>query len=232
MSLKWSEMSGKRVRAIIVEGFGTLFLSFFILGASLSFGTEQNIVTLFLIAIMSAIVLAILTVILLPLSGALLNPLLVLWAIFRKDLSLLLGAGVIVLQFAAALLGAFLANYFFSTKSLEISNVASLEFSQYLLALIFAFGLVFIVASIRKLDFNANAAFLLPGWLFISIIFSEGTSTANPALTVARIFSEGVLEINLMSALFITAAEIIGAFTAFLVAIYIYGYKLKKIKLT
>lgn len=224
-------MSGKRVRAIIVEGFGTVFLSLFVVGASLNFGMEQNITNLFLIAVMSAIVLAVLIVILLPLSGALLNPLLVLWAIFRKDLSLVLGVGVIVLQFVAALLGALAANYFFSTKSFEISRAANLEFSQYLLGFFLAFGLIFIVASIRKLDFNANAAFLLPGWLFISILFSEGTSTANPALTVARIFSEGILEINLMGALFLIFAEILGSLTAFLTVLYIYGYKLKRVKL-
>lgn len=224
-------MSGKRVKAIIVEGFGTVFLSLFVVGASLNFGMEQNITNLFLIAVMSAIVLAVLIVILLPLSGALLNPLLVLWAIFRKDLSLLLGVGVIVLQFVAALLGALAANYFFSTKSLEISKATNLEFSQYLLGFFLAFGLIFIVASIRKLDFNANAAFLLPGWLFISILFSEGTSTANPALTVARIFSEGILEINPMGALFMIFAEILGSLTAFLIVLYIYGYKLKRVKL-
>lgn len=223
-------MSGKRVKAIIVEGFGTVFLSLFVVGASLNFGAERNTTNLFLIAIMSAIVLAVLIVILLPISGALLNPLLVMWAVFRKDLSLLLGLGIIVLQFVAALLGALLANYFFSTSSLEISKAANLEYTQYLLGFLLAFGLIFIVASIRKLDFNANAAFLLPGWLFISIVFSEGASTANPALTVARIFSQGVLEINSTSALFMISAEVLGTFIAFFVAVYIYGYKLKRIK--
>ncbi len=223
-------MSQKRLKALIVELFGTLFLSLFVIGAGINFSQEQDDMNLFLIAIVSALLLAVLIVILLPLSGALLNPLLTMWAVFRKDLTLSLGLIVIFLQTMGAILGAFLANYFFADRSSVSVEQINYGLPNYILGFILAFGLIFIVASIRKLDFNGNSAFLVPGWLFVTVLLSQATSFANPAIEIARVFATGFLAFELSAAGFMILAEMLGAIAAALVAVYIYSYKFKKIK--
>jgi glycerol uptake facilitator-like aquaporin len=223
-------MSQKRVKALIVEFFGTLFLSLFIIGTAMSLNQDRTNLSLFLVAAVSSILLAVLIVILLPLSGALLNPLLVMWAIFRKDLTINLGLIVIFLQSVGAILGAYLANYFFATQiSLEVEKV-TYELPEYLISFLLSFGLIFIVASIRKLDFNGNSAFLIPAWLFATILLSGGTTFSNPSIEIARVFADGFLKFSASNAGLMILAEILGAITAAIVAVYIYGYKLKRIK--
>ncbi len=223
-------MSTKRLKALTVEFFGTLFLTFFVIGALVNFDTYSSPANLLLVAATSAIILAVLIVILLPISGALMNPLLVLWAIFRKDLSLALGSLVIFVQTIAALIGAGLATSLLSNKTMMISASENYDLQKYLIAFILSFGLIFIVASIRKLDFNGNSAFLIPGWLFISILISEGYVFANPAIDLGRMFTSGMSAISPTTFAVLTLVEIFGAVVAALAAVYIYGYKLKRIK--
>jgi len=223
-------LSTKRIKALTVEFFGTLFLTFFVIGALVNFDTYSSPANLLLVAATSAIILAVLIVILLPISGALMNPLLVLWAIFRKDLSVTLGALVIFVQTIAALIGASLASSLLSNQAVAISLSQKYDMQTYVVAFMLSFGLIFIVASIRKLDFNGNAAFLVPGWLFISILISEGYVFANPAIDLGRMFTNGMSAISPTTFSILTLVEVLGAIVAALAAVYIYGYKLKRIR--
>jgi glycerol uptake facilitator-like aquaporin len=223
-------LSTKRIKALTVEFFGTLFLTFFVIGALVNFDTYGSSANLLLVAATSAIILAVLIVILLPISGALMNPLLVLWAIFRKDLSVTLGMLVIFVQTLGALIGAVLANSLLSNQTMAISVSHTYDVQTYVVAFMLSFGLIFIVASIRKLDFNGNAAFLVPGWLFISILISQGYVFANPAIDLGRMFAASMSTIDPITFSILTLVEVLGAIVAALAAIYIYGYKLKRIR--
>lgn len=156
-----------------------------------------------------------------PVSGAHFNPVVSLVFSLRRELSLR-DLGVYVLaQILGALVGVIVAHLMFDMAPLAIGNHARTGPSQWLAEIVATFALVLtILGGVR----HAPAA--IP-WLVGLVItaaywFTASTSFANPAVTLARGFTQTFSGIALGHVPGFVVAEIVGATIAAAVAVALF----------
>ena len=138
--------------------------------------------------------LAVLIVVLAPVSGAHLNPLVTAadWALARRS-----GSGVpgrdalayMAAQTAGAVGGAVLANLMFALPAVSVSRTARSAPHLWLGELVATAGLVLVVFALARSGRGALAPVVVAGWIGAAYWATSSTSFANPAVTIGRAFS-------------------------------------------
>lgn len=146
-------------------------------------------------------------------SGAHFNPVVTLTECFRGGLSLKESGAYLPAQFSGALLGVAAANLMFDLPILFASAKAREGGSQLFSEFIATFGLL---AAIRLgARFRPDlVAVLVACYITAAYWFTSSTSFANPAVTLARAFSDTFAGINLKNVPLFIAAQFLGAFSA------------------
>jgi len=124
-----------------------------------------------------------------PLSGAHFNPLVTLAALVNRSMTAKEAAGYIAAQFIGALLGVVIAHAMFGLPLLQASTTLRSGGAQWLAEVVASFGLLTVIfLSVR----NAPQQVALNVGLYITAAywFTASTSFANPAVTLARSFSD------------------------------------------
>ena len=166
--------------------------------------------------IATVFVLYILITLLAPISGAHFNPLVSGIAYFRKDLSLSHAISFVFSQILGGACGAALANLMFKHPALEPSHHARTGSNLLLGEVIASAGLIFIIFLAIKQGIEKKIPRLVAAWIGAAYFFTSSTSFANPAVTIARSFTDSFSGIKLASVPAFIAAQIIGAILGYL----------------
>lgn len=148
-----------------------------------------------------------------PLSGAHFNPAVTLVFALRREISWRLAAGYVVAQLMGGVLGVWAAHAMFAEPILQVSTKLRDGPAQGLAEFVATFGLI--AAILGSIRFRPDATPLIVGLYITSAYwFTASTSFANPAVTVARSFSNTFAGIAPSSAPLFIVAQLAGAVVA------------------
>ena len=146
-------------------------------------------------------------------SGAHFNPFVSLAMFLRKKITGKLLIIYIPAQILGCLLGVMLANVFFEHNILELSTKNRDGFHIFLSEIIATFGLIFIIFATLK-DGKIIIAASVATYIMAGYWFTSSTSFANPAVAIARTFTDSFTGINYMNTPTYILAEFLGALIA------------------
>jgi len=162
-------------------------------------------VDLLINAIATVFVLGVLITIFGPISGAHFNPVVSLYFLFRKKLSTRDFIAFSLVQVSGAVLGTWFANAMFSHPTFEVSVHHRAVLGTFLGEVVATFGLLLVIAMKPQ-----SASLLVPAWIGAAYFFTSSTSFANPAVTIAREFTNSFSGIAPSSVLAFVAAQLLG----------------------
>ena len=146
-----------------------------------------------------------------PISGAHLNPYISLVDAALGRRSWLDAALYIPAQIAGCVAGAILANLMFGRAMVSISTTDRLTPSHFLSEIVATAGLILIVFLLARSGQQRLAPAAVGAYIGAAYLFTSSASFANPAITIARMFSNTFAGIAPSSALGFIAAQAIGA---------------------
>ena len=148
-------------------------------------------------------------------SGAHFHPFVSLAMFLRKKITGKLLIIYIPAQILGCVLGVMLANVFFEHNILELSTKNRDGFHIFLSEIIATFGLIFIIFATLK-DGKITIAASVATYIMAGYWFTSSTSFANPAVAIARTFTDSFTGINYLNTPTYILAEFLGA----LIAVY------------
>ena len=146
-------------------------------------------------------------------SGAHFNPVVTMTMYFTKKIKKDLIFTYISAQILGCLLGVMLANFMFDLPFIELSSKARPGFNIFIAEVIATFGLIFIIFGSLKNGTVAIAASVAT-YITAGYWFTSSTSFANPAVALARTFTDTFTGINYLNTPTYIVAEIIGGLLA------------------
>ena len=196
-----AEFVGTALLVCVVVGSG-------IMGANLS---VDNGVALLINTVSTVLALALLILVISPISGAHFNPAVSLVNVFSR-LQPAREAGVyIVAQTVGAIVGAVLANVMFDLAALQISERDRTSLGMLVGEVVATAGLIAIIGILSARKQTAIIPVAVAAWIGSAYFFTSSTSFANPAVTVGRMFSDTFAGIAPESVLPYIAAQLVGA---------------------
>lgn len=145
-----------------------------------------------------------------PISGAHLNPAVTLCMAAMKQQTPRSAAGYIVAQVAGGIAGAILANAMFELPPISWSVTARTGMAQSLSEAVATFGLVGVVIAVGRTR-AAITPLAVAAYIVAAYWFTASTSFANPAVTIARAFSDTFAGIRPSDVAGFVVAQAIGA---------------------
>ena len=208
-----------RWRRLLAEAVGTGLLVTVVVGSGIAAQRlSPSDVGLQLLQNSTATVfgLAVLILVLGPVSGAHFNPIVSLadWFVGRHSRTgLALGdvAAYSVAQVAGAVLGAVLANAMYGLAPVEISEHARASWTAGLAEVVATAGLIAVIFALARTGRGALAAWAVGAYIGSAYWFTSSTSFANPAVTIGRVFSDTFAGITPSSVPAFVAAQLVGA---------------------
>ncbi len=203
-------------RKLAAESLGTLLLLATVVGSGImaeNLADGNDALALLGNTLATGAILAVLITMLGPFSGAHFNPAVTVSFLLRREIGAKLAAAYVGVQVAGALAGAALAHLMFDLEVVQVSTRARTGFGQWLAEGVATFGLVATILATLKARPSAVAAMV---GLYISAgyWFTASTSFANPAVTVARSFTDTFSGIAPADAPAFIAAQFAGAAVA------------------
>lgn len=210
---------------LAAEFVGTAFLLTAILGggATASQLSDDPGVRLLIAALVTGFVLMVLIWSLGPVSGAHVNPCVTLMDVLLGGRPAREGAAYAAVQIAGGFLGAVLANVMFGLTAVSISETSRGGGGPFLGEVIAALGLMTVIfLTVRRGGFGLTYTAPAVG-LFIGAghFFTSSGAFANPAVTIARMFSDTYSGIAPASVPVFLAGQIVGTGLAFLLLRYV-----------
>jgi glycerol uptake facilitator-like aquaporin len=151
-----------------------------------------------------------------PVSGAHFNPVVsaVDWILGRTRGTGLRGADVAaytLVQVVGGIGGALLANTMFDLPAVQISDTARSGAGLWTGEIVATAGLIAVIVTLARTGRASLSAAAVAAWIGAAYWFTSSTSFANPAVTIARMFSDTFAGIDPASVLPFVLAQIIGA---------------------
>lgn len=205
------------LRKVIAETLGTAFLVMIVIGSGIM-GQNLSTDTLSILlanTIATGVGLTTLIWVFIAISGAHFNPAVTLVMLLRREMPAFDALGYIAAQFLGAMLGVIVVHAMFDLALLQSSSNYRGGVNLYLSEGIATFGLLMTILSVRQLSLLAVAPAV---GLYISAgyWFTASTSFANPAVTVARGFTDSFTGIDPAFILPFIGAQLIAAVAAML----------------
>lgn len=204
-----AEFVGTALLVSVVIGSG-------IMGANLS--SDMGVV-LIINALSTIFALALLIVVLGPISGAHFNPVVSLMQLFTRAQPLGESLTFIVSQVAGAITGAIVANVMFDLPALQFSTHDRVSPGMLLGEVIATAGLIALIGILVHRKQNALISIAVAAWIGSAYFFTSSTSFANPAVTVGRLFTDTFAGIASGSVLPFIGAQLVGAAIGVLIVI-------------
>ena len=202
-------------RRLLAEGLGTLLLVATVVGSGIMADALSNDVAISLLGntIATGAILYVLITIFGPVSGAHFNPAVSFVFYLRGDLAGGMTLLYMIVQVCGGILGTWAAHAMFEVPILQISTVDRSGFGNCISEIIATFGLVFVIFT--AISQNSKSIPMLVG-LYISAAywFTASTSFANPAVAIARSFSDTFAGIRPIELLMFIPAELCGAYVS------------------
>ena len=202
-------------RIFIGEFIGSAFLVMIIVGSGIM---AQNLTRDFAVMLLANTIatgagLFVLINSIANISGAHFNPVVTMTMYFTKKIKKDLIFTYISAQILGCLLGVMLANFMFDLPFIELSSKARPGFNIFIAEVIATFGLIFIIFGSLKNGTVAVAASVAT-YITAGYWFTSSTSFANPAVALARTFTDTFTGINYLNTPTYIVAEIIGGLLA------------------
>jgi glycerol uptake facilitator-like aquaporin len=179
-------------RRLVGEGLGTAFLLVAVVGSGIMaerLAGGNDAIALLANSLATGCALVALIVTFAPVSGAHFNPAVTVALAARGELKWADALPYIVVQFAAAILGVAAAHAMFGLPLLEWSQKARPGLGQMWAEFIATFGLLAIVLSCVAVRSRA-IPYAVAAYITGAYWFTSSTSFANPAVTIARTFTD------------------------------------------
>lgn len=145
-----------------------------------------------------------------PISGAHFNPAVTLVFILRREISARDGVAYVIAQIIGGLIGVWAAHVMFDTSVFQFSAKIRSGGAQWFAEGVATFGLVFTI--LATLKFKESAVPMAVGlYITAAYWFTASTSFANPAVTIARSFSDTFAGIRPLDAPLFIVAQLVGA---------------------
>jgi glycerol uptake facilitator-like aquaporin len=202
-----AEFAGTAVLVCVVVGSG-------IMGTNLS---DDLGVALIINTISTIFALALLILVLGPISGAHFNPAVSLVQMISRAQKPVETLVYVIVQVAGAIVGAIVANVMFDQPAVQFSTNDRVSPGMLLGEVIATAGLIAIIGvlSFRKQDALIPVA--VAAWIGSAYFFTSSTSFANPAVTIGRLFSNTFAGIDPASVAPYIGAQLLGALIGFLI---------------
>ena len=202
-------------RIFIGEFIGSAFLVMIIVGSGIM---AQNLTRDFAVMLLANTIatgagLFVLINSIANISGAHFNPVVTMTMYFTKKIKKDLIFTYISAQILGCLSGVMLANFMFDLPFIELSSKARPGFNIFIAEVIATFGLIFIIFGSLKNGTVAVAASVAT-YITAGYWFTSSTSFANPAVALARTFTDTFTGINYLNTPTYIVAEIIGGLLA------------------
>ncbi|SFB36961.1 Glycerol uptake facilitator (Major Intrinsic Protein Family) [Rhizobium sp. NFR07] len=202
-------------RQLAAEALGTSLLVAAVIGSGIMADrlTDDTAVTLAGNTLATGAILFVLITIFGPVSGAHFNPVVSLILAIRGELRWARAAGYGAAQIVGGLAGTALAHAMFELPLLQISTTVRTGPGQWLAEAVAAFGLVFVILIGARARPQVIAG-LVSLYIVSAYWFTASTSFANPAVAVARAFTDTFAGIRPHDLSGFILAEILGALLA------------------
>ena len=199
-------------RRALAEFVGTAFLVAAVIGsgiAAVRLSPHDTGLQLFENAVITGAALVALIVALQPVSAAF-NPVVTLveralGAVTSREATALVAA-----QFAGGVLGTVVANLMFDLDAVSISQHHRSGHGLWLGEVVATLGLLVVIFGTVRSGRTERVAFAVGGYILAAYWFTSSTSFANPAVTVARMFSDTFAGIAPASVAAFVAAQLVG----------------------
>ena len=199
---KWlAEYIGTATLVCVVVGSG-------IMGTNLS---KDSGVALLINAFSTIFALALLILIIAPISGAHFNPAVSLVQVLRREMNAVEFLSFISAQIAGAISGAIIANVMFDLEAIQISTNERVSTGTLVGEVIATVGLITVIFVLVARSQDKLIPVAVAAWIGSAYFFTSSTSFANPAVTIGRVFSDTFAGINPASVLPFIIAQLIGA---------------------
>jgi glycerol uptake facilitator-like aquaporin len=199
---KWlAEYIGTATLVCVVVGSG-------IMGTNLS---KDSGVALLINALSTIFALALLILIIAPISGAHFNPAVSLVQVIRREMNASEFAAFVSAQIAGAITGAIVANVMFDLQAIQISTNERVSTGTLIGEVIATAGLITVIFVLVARSQDKLIPVAVAAWIGSAYLFTSSTSFANPAVTIGRVFSDTFAGINPGSVLPFIIAQLVGA---------------------
>jgi glycerol uptake facilitator-like aquaporin len=203
-------------RRLAAEALGTFFLVMAVVGSGIMAETlaDGNVALALLCnTLATAATLVVIVTIFVSVSGAQFNPAVTLVMLLRGEIERRTALLYVVAQIAAGCLGAVAAHVMFGLSPFQVSDTPRDGFGQLLGEFIATFGLIATILGCLRFRPSALAA-AVGLYIGAAYWFTSSTSFANPAVTIARAFTDTFAGINPAHAPGFIVAELLGAVAA------------------
>jgi len=147
-------------------------------------------------------------------SGAHFNPVVTLWARLDGDIDNRTALSYVAVQIPGAILGAMAANIIFELNAVYWSTKQRSDPALWLSEVLATFGLLMVIIGVVRSRKDHWVAISVAAYIGGAYFFTSSTSFANPAVTVARTFSDTFAGIAPASAPMFIVCQLIGCLLA------------------
>jgi glycerol uptake facilitator-like aquaporin len=209
-------MSGNLSRPLAAEFLGTCLLIATVVGSGImaeALAGGNVAVALLGNTLPTGAILVVLITMLGPISGAHFNPAVSLVFAMRREIAPGTAAAYSAAQIAGGLAGILVAHLMFSEELLQQSTKMRSGGGQWFAEFVATFGLVLTILATRKARESA-VAMSVGLYITAAYWFTASTSFANPAVTIARSFTDSFAGIRPVDAPLFIVAQLAGALVA------------------
>lgn len=185
-------------RRLFAEWLGTLFLLATVVGSGImaeNLAGGNVAIALLGNTIATGAILAVLILVFGPISGAHFNPAVTLVFAIRKEIGAREGVFYVLAQVIGGIIGVFIAHFMFENPFIDPSLHDRTGPSQWASEFVATFGLIMTILGCLKTRPEA-IPFAVGLYITAAYWFTSSTSFANPAVTIARGFSDTFAGIN------------------------------------
>ncbi len=217
-------MTNQYRSALLAEGLGTLLLVATVVGSGIMaerLAGGSMAIALLGNTIPTGAILVVLISILGPISGAHFNPVVSAAMAHSGNISWNTARNYTTVQIIGGIVGAMLANAMFDLPIFELSTKLRGGQGQWIAEVVASFGLILTIFGGIK-NAPQSVAMLVGLYITAAYWFTSSTSFANPAVTIARMFSDSFAGISPQSVLLFIVAQAVGGLAGYITAMHLF----------
>ena len=210
------------IKKYIAEFLGTFFLVATVIGSGImgdNLSAGNTAIALLGNTIATGAILYVIIKSFEDVSGAHFNPIVSIVFYFLDEINLKDLISYLIIQFIAGILAVFFVHFIFEFSLFQISSNSRIGMSMFFSEIIASFGLILTILMVRKNN-KSNVAISVALFITAGYWFTSSTSFANPAVTLARTFTDTFTGISPESIIYFFSGQLVGLFIAF----YIYKF--------
>ena len=211
-------------RRLVAEALGTAFLVIAVIGSGIMASRLSGDIGVQLLANAAATAGALIGLILMfgAVSGAHFNPVVTLVDRLFGTISTRDAVLYVVAQTVGGCVGAVIANVMFSRPTFELATKTRSAGPLWLSEVVATVGLLLVIHGCVRTGRAAAVAYAVGVWIGAAYWFTSSTSFANPAVTVARMFSDSFAGIKPSSVPMFIVMQLVGAVIGFVLIRFLY----------